>query len=279
MLDDMTSDRRLSALAAVTVAVVAYGCGGSVQNGSGGGTGGGIFAGGSGGSFQGGSGGLPPGGSGGVPAGGAGGFGAAPPGGYGGMPVGGGGGPNCAGCPDYKLAGIISMPACCGPSGACGSEIDATVSQLISVTPGCYEHDQPGTPDPTCPSHDFINPLDGTPVSFPGCCRSQSFTCGFVVDLSSQSGPSFGCTELGGGAGASGQACGGSDPCLNCIQGTCATELSACSADAACMNVIQCAQSCFDQACVDKCIATNPAGQALFYALQSCVQTKCPACN
>jgi len=259
---------------AMLAALVVWSCGGKVvtSNESGGGSGG---------AFKGGSGGSP-GGSGGVPSGGSGGTllyggGGGPPGGAGGMPSGGtGGGVPCAEgeCPSYKVAGLIDMLGCCLPSGACGAVVDQTISTLIKIPEGCYESGVPGTPDSSCPPYQFINPINNQPTTFPGCCRSSTGTCGVTVDMTSQSGPNFGCADINGPG--DDQPCGGSEDCSTCVQNQCAAEISACFSDAACSQYVNCASSCFDQPCVDKCALVYPPGPA-WTPFENCILAKCAA--
>ncbi|GMV18805.1 MAG: hypothetical protein HS104_01690 [Polyangiaceae bacterium] len=219
------------------------------------------------------------GGSGGYPTGGTGAYGGYPVGG-GGYPTGGGGGLPCGSCPDYKVAGLINLPACCAPDGSCAAQVDSTVAALVGMSPGCYPTNQPGAPDPGCPALTYTNPLDGGPGYFPGCCGAKTGTCGVTIDLTSVQGPVFGCTDVGAGGGGP-QKCGGpSGNCDLCVQVKCAAEISKCMQTPACAAIIACAGACTDQPCVDKCIFTNPAGQPVFQDFMTCVGQYCaPDCQ
>lgn len=212
----------------------------------------------------------------GYPTGGTGAYGGYPVGG-GGYPIGGGGGMPCGDCPGYKLGGLFEMKPCCAPSGACGSLVDNTVASLVAVSPGCYPTNQPGTPDPSCPSLFYTNPLDGGPGSFPGCCSGVTGSCGVMIDTTALGGPYFGCTDVGAGGGGP-QKCGGSSGnCDLCVQAKCAAEIDKCMQTPACSAIVNCASGCTVQSCVDKCIATNPAGQPMFYEFMTCVSQQCAA--
>lgn len=231
---------------------------------------------------SGGSGGLGgyPVGGGGYPVGGGGyppGGGGYPPGGAGGDPWGGGGGGPCAGCPSYKIGGLLDMPACCLNTGACAVSVVPGVGALIGLNQGCYPTNQPGSLDPSCPSLVYTNPLDGGLASHPGCCRASTGTCGAWVDVSSINGPTLGCTDFGAGGGGP-QKCGGSSgSCDLCVQTKCAAEANKCMQTPACNAILNCASGCMDQACVDKCVVTNPAGQPVFYGFMTCLQSYCAA--
>jgi hypothetical protein len=298
--------RRISVVVAMsTLLFGADACGGKTEGGTGGGTGGaGGGTGGAGGSTGGaggvgagpaggyggypigGDGGYPIGGDGGYPFGGDGGYpfggdGGYPFGGYGGYPVGGYGGGGTSGCSDCKdyLFGIpdkiLGMKACCGPNSACGGWVDANISGLLGGIPqGCYEIDQPGTPDPTCPPWNYIDPVNGNPASFPGCCRTVG-ACGYWLDTSKYQGPSFGCVDSGPISGAPPQSCGTTMLCGPCLQAYCAGELNACLTFDPCAQLLACMQTCPDQTCAGKCYASHPTGQKYFDALALCANLKC----
>lgn len=76
----------------------------------------------------------------------------------------GGGGNTCvpADCPPAPIA-QIGTP-CCSPNDKCGLEVSF-------IGAGCIERDQPGTPDPDCPSQSFSG------FNLAGCCRPDG-KCG-----------------------------------------------------------------------------------------------------
>jgi hypothetical protein len=167
------------------------------------------------------------------------------------------------------------MPPCCADGAQCGATVTQTLSGLLPLFPGCYGLAQPGKLDSTCPDLQFANPIDGTPVTFPACCRAQTGTCGVRVDLTSEQGPDLGCTAPNGGAGAGSQPCGAPQDCQLCVQNQCASELNACVSSGECLAILECAQACSDQACVDQCVAAHPAGKVGFSAVDACVKYKC----
>jgi hypothetical protein len=71
--------------------------------------------------------------------------------------------------------------------------------------------------------------------------------------------------------------CGGGsdDPCVNCQQTECSSEIQACTSDPACVAAIQCINQCQDQACFQKCLEDNPDGASEVQALAGCVQNNC----
>nr|HMR11866.1 hypothetical protein [Polyangiaceae bacterium] len=104
-------------------------------------------------------------------------------------------------CPSYVVAGLITMSACCASPQKCGAIVDATIGGLLGGMPqGCYETGQAGNPDCGCPSHTFNNPITQGQATFPGCCQ-PSGNCGYVIDVSGQSGPNIGCQLATWGSG------------------------------------------------------------------------------
>ncbi len=101
-------------------------------------------------------------------------------------------------CSGVSLGGLLTVNPCCTTDG-CGMNIDASVSGLIGIAPGCYGVGQAGKADTTCPMYTVANPLGGT-IDFPGCCRPDG-ECGFAIDTSSFGGPNLGCVpqECNGG--------------------------------------------------------------------------------
>jgi hypothetical protein len=100
---------------------------------------------------------------------------------------------------------VLDVPPCCTDTATCGSYFSKTVGQLIKAGEGCYEANQAGKPDSSCPAFEYIDPLSKNKQALAGCCRAEG-KCGYVIDLSSLSGPNFGCV-LAKCPGASPQAC------------------------------------------------------------------------
>jgi hypothetical protein len=214
------------------------------------------------------------GGFGGYGAGGGGFGGYAAAGGSGAVGGYGGGFPCGDECGSYLLGGILEVPPCCDANGACGIFFDGGVSSIIGLPSGCYPIGQPGMETPECPSLYFTNPLTGEPAEFPGCCESKDGTCGIMVDLTSAQGPNLGCIDPG--MPSSQQLCG-TDDCSSCVETNCASQIQLCLSQPACFAIIQCAQQCTDQVCLDKCVSNSPDGKFYFDGLQSCVTQFCGA--
>ena len=83
----------------------------------------------------------------------------------------------------------IQVTQCCSQAGKCGFSFGG-------ATPNCTELNQPGTPDPSCPTTSL-----GGAQQLPGCCRPSGL-CGALVTQPF----AFGCIDtssaLGGGGGA-----------------------------------------------------------------------------
>lgn len=85
------------------------------------------------------------------------------------------------------------------------------------------------------------------------------------------------CAPCGGGGGGTCDGTGDCNTCTTCAeQGACAAVAAACMANSDCVNLANCVYSCADQACVDNCFATYPAGDPDFTAYDVCVTcTEC----
>jgi hypothetical protein len=175
-------------------------------------------------------------------------------------------------CPGYKLAGLIDMQPCCAPDDACGAYVDATIGSITSLVEGCYPLDQPGAIDNHCPSKKFINPIDGQPAEFVGCCRPSGL-CGIEVDLTPAEGPYLGCSDSGTGSGA--EPCGSGDECSNCVLTNCQVEVSNCLAAAGCAEILFCTQNCSNSTCVQNCMSASPTGMPAFSSVLACSKQKC----
>lgn len=175
-------------------------------------------------------------------------------------------------CPSYKLGGLIDMQACCGPDEACGAYVDPTIGSITTLTEGCYPLNQPGPIDNHCPSKLFINPIDGQPTEFPGCCRPSGL-CGIQVDLTTAEGPYLGCSDPGTSSGS--EPCGSGDECSPCVLSNCQDEVSYCLQDSACSQILFCTQNCSDSSCVEKCKLSAPSGMLPFSLVLDCSKQKC----
>ena len=84
----------------------------------------------------------------------------------------------------------LTLAACCSDAstGVCG--LDTTFLSMFgpSFPDPCQARDQPGPRDAACPDS-TSTPVQGTPysISFHGCCRAETGTCGYdlskVVDI------------------------------------------------------------------------------------------------
>ncbi|WP_437931418.1 latent transforming growth factor beta-binding protein [Sorangium sp. So ce291] len=72
--------------------------------------------------------------------------------------------------------------------------------------------------------------------------------------------------------------CGsGTSGCVACAnEGSCADELEACTSDFECIYFRQCAVTCADSACTDRCVADHPDGAAMYRPYDACVH--CDEC-
>ena len=73
------------------------------------------------------------------------------------------------------------IPPCCADGGVCG--LDGTRFQEFGANfeDPCQALDQPGNPDPLCPSSEPV-PLDGgLELVFPGCCKPDG-RCGYLAN-------------------------------------------------------------------------------------------------
>lgn len=93
----------------------------------------------------------------------------------------------------------------------------------------------------------------------------------------SASGGMAGMGAMGGmaGMGTGGGTTDGGMDCQTCTETNCKSDLDSCQANADCKKLVDCANACTDDACVQKCIADNSAGVAAFTPLATCIQTKC----
>lgn len=173
----------------------------------------------------------------------------------------------CAACKPWDVGGLLYLGACCQDIGVCG------VTDSTDVAPaGCHGVEQPGPPDPTCPSI-AAKSYDGGVATYEGCCRAGTATCGVLVDLSAFMYPRHGCIGTGP---ASAQPCGGS--CAACRKSECATEVKACLNNSACASLWSCVAACTTQSCSDECVWSSGYSYPPGYEnLAVCFEQKCKA--
>lgn len=81
------------------------------------------------------------------------------------------------------LPGIDPVAPCCTDDGACG--LDSSVLEPYGAVfeETCQARDQPGALDTTCPdSAPVMREELPAPITFKGCCREESGTCGYMLD-------------------------------------------------------------------------------------------------
>lgn len=72
----------------------------------------------------------------------------------------------------------------------------------------------------------------------------------------------------------------GDATCDSCMESKCCSQLAACSADAACLDLLDCYGTCNDNACYAKCDADHPGGVPESKLVFSCMSGSCSAqCN
>ncbi|MCK6537463.1 MAG: hypothetical protein L6Q84_31220 [Polyangiaceae bacterium] len=94
-------------------------------------------------------------------------------------------------CESYSIAGQLSLGPCCAGAGKdiCGVDVDSTVSGLIGIKPGCYELNQKGNADTSCPSLTLFG------FTFSGCCNTAAKQCSYLLDVTGLKGPNMGCVD------------------------------------------------------------------------------------
>jgi len=78
--------------------------------------------------------------------------------------------------------GTLSFPACCptGTSDVCGLDSSILAQYGPSFMDPCLPLHEPGVDDTNCP--DRVVMANGLSVPLPGCCRSDTGTCGYNLD-------------------------------------------------------------------------------------------------
>ena len=84
----------------------------------------------------------------------------------------------------------LTLAACCSDASTDACGLDTTFLSMFgpSFADSCQARDQPGPRDAACPDS-TSTPVQGTPysISFHGCCRAETGTCGYdlskVVDI------------------------------------------------------------------------------------------------
>lgn len=109
------------------------------------------------------------------------------------------------------------------------------------------------------------------PAPLPDCTPTNGIPC---------SGSSAGGASSGGGdASASCAVDGGSAQCDQCLAASCCSEITACNANTACVNLVSCEDSCnLSASCLDECQQQYPTGTAELDSIESCQVARCTIC-
>jgi hypothetical protein len=78
-------------------------------------------------------------------------------------------------------AGYDPIPACCADGNVCGLDGSRFQEFGANFEDPCQARDQPGNPDPDCPSSTPIPTELGPELVFPGCCKPDG-QCGYLAD-------------------------------------------------------------------------------------------------
>jgi hypothetical protein len=80
------------------------------------------------------------------------------------------------------ITGAPPVEACCAEGEVCG--LDSSVLEAFGPTfeERCQARDQPGERDPSCPNSTSTTLDGGFNIEFDGCCRTDSGTCGYMLD-------------------------------------------------------------------------------------------------
>jgi hypothetical protein len=85
---------------------------------------------------------------------------------------------------DVPISGYAPLEPCCAEGDKCGLDSSFLSAFGIMFSEACQPKHQPGVPGQGCP--DSAKPtFAGSTVdipAFPGCCRLESHTCGYVLD-------------------------------------------------------------------------------------------------
>jgi hypothetical protein len=65
------------------------------------------------------------------------------------------------------------------------------------------------------------------------------------------------------------------EPCDQCLFGSCCRELEACVGNTQCISLVECINACTAAGCEEQCLTQFPGGQAGLLAVGQCLETKC----
>jgi hypothetical protein len=213
-------------------------------------------------------------------------------------------------CPN-EVCPETGLTECCTFAGRCGVDF-SSFGSILGIAPVCQQFNQPGTIDYSCPSTGTL--VGAGAPDFPGCCRPDG-TCGVALNNSlvslgcvleqyggivrscggvdSGTIASGGSVSTGGSVGAGGA---GADACLSqarsacekCACGSCYDSLIPCFKDAACPQILACANrtgctgiDCYQQSTcqtvIDQSGGISSNSLALAIPLFACVSNSgCP---
>ena len=93
---------------------------------------------------------------------------------------------DCSGlsCQPLVLPGDYPpVAACCTETGACGLDASFLADYGADFQELCQARDQPGLADASCPaSAPVALPNTSLMITFKGCCRAETGTCGYLFD-------------------------------------------------------------------------------------------------
>ena len=171
-------------------------------------------------------------------------------------------------CAALALVAALSLAACGDRKTS-----DTSTSSTTSSTTGSGVSSTPSTSPSTSADSGSTSGSSST-----GSMASGSTGTGTSTDTTTGSGTSMGAA----GTGTAGAA-GGSleEQCVECQDNVafnvCKDQYFACTNSDGCAALLQCYQTCNDDACYGKCWDTNPKGQEGYYNLYYCYS--CTACG
>jgi hypothetical protein len=174
---------------------------------------------------------------------------------------------------------VISAPMACahgyaepdlgvgGATGAGGQTVGHPTT--VTVTSSATTTSTTGFPSASVTSTTATTTTSGFPTA-------SSTTSGFPTSNGTTVGPGPS-SSVSTGTGSSscdvGIDCGS---CSQCADGSvCLLQSFDCQFDPDCSTILCCAANCLDNACVDACIAADPAGQQLFIDYVNCLACSC----
>ena len=126
--------------------------------------------------------------------------------------------------------------------------------------------------DPIATTTGSVDPTSGT--------GGAPTTAATTTTVASSTTTGQGSVTSGGPSTGSGGTCDASGDCGSCgncaVNGQCAAAANSCTSNQSCLGLLDCLNTCQDQACADACVNGNPGGMQLYLAVTTCVL--CDAC-